>query len=309
MGKFGRISKGRKSRTTGRGGTHGRTANFFTAASRRLAWNDYEAVSVAMICRDARSTPHTFYRRFPNKRAFLYALVLVTFRERAMAFERTMFAPDRDSQTPQVIAQEIVAEIIAGTMTVAAIGVAQLAIRIGMSKPKGAEPFLEYRKTVTECAVKLLTPQLDVPESEGRVRAVIDMLFATAMDEAWRHGIPFSNARLKECANSFFHRTACYLGLSIGDTNQENLIAAMIIEPQYSEDLISIYSLSKRELHAYEKEINSSRKPTFWMDEPIDPTDLAIVATRDEQRKSQKPFRRIKPTQKRHDKKRRYIVI
>jgi hypothetical protein len=31
---------------------HGRTMNFFEAAARRLAWNDYEKVSVAMICRD-----------------------------------------------------------------------------------------------------------------------------------------------------------------------------------------------------------------------------------------------------------------
>src|SRR6185312_3217383 len=106
------FTRTRRSRATGRGGTHGRTTNFFTAAARRLAWNDYESVSVAMICRDARSTPYTFYRRFPNKRAFLYALVLVTFRERTRAFERKLHGQDWNNRKPQAIIQEIVAEVI-----------------------------------------------------------------------------------------------------------------------------------------------------------------------------------------------------
>ena len=70
--------------------------HFFTAATCRLASNDYEKVSVAMICRDARSTLYTFYRQFPNKRAFLYGLLLLTFRLRTSVFNEAM---DKDDLT------------------------------------------------------------------------------------------------------------------------------------------------------------------------------------------------------------------
>lgn len=299
MRQFGRTPHGRWSRTTGRGGTHGRTTNFFVAAARRLAWNDYEAVSVAMICRDARSTPYTYYRRFPNKRAFLYALVLVTFRERTASFERKLHGQDWENQKPQAIVREIVAEVIGGTMTVSAIGVTQLAIRIGMSKAKGAEPYLQYRAVVVDRAIKLISPKLDIADSEARVRSAIHILFAIATDEAWRHGIPFSAARLKELANSYCRHTMSFLGLPFSETDHAHL-AAVIIEPQYSEDIKSLYPLTKRELRAYEKDINASRKSEFRMDEPIDPMDIVIAATRDEQRKSQQPLRRAKPKSKRH---------
>src|SRR5690348_11823273 len=155
-----RTPRLRKLRVTGRGGQHGRTMNFFSAAARRLAWVDYEKVSVAMICRDARSTPYTFYRRFPNKQAFLYGLVLVSFREQTKAFNRAMDPDVWKDAGPKAIARRLVDEVIAGTLTVPMIGVTQLAVRIAMSKSKGAESYVEFREAVIKRSIELLSSKL-----------------------------------------------------------------------------------------------------------------------------------------------------
>lgn len=167
---------------------HGRTMNFFDAAARRLAWNDYEKVSVAMICRDARSTRYTFYRRFPNKQAFYYALVLVTFRSRIAAFSRAMHEFELQKPTASEIIARIVDEVIAGTMTVSGIGVTQLAVRIGTSKPKGAEPYVAYRKAVTAAAVDLLSPKLKGDNAAGHCPGAHPRYRTTRGSARWRDG-------------------------------------------------------------------------------------------------------------------------
>ncbi len=62
-----RGKRHREQRVTGHGGRHGMTMIFFNFAVRRLAWEDYKKVGVAMICRDAGSTPYTFYRAVPEQ--------------------------------------------------------------------------------------------------------------------------------------------------------------------------------------------------------------------------------------------------
>lgn len=296
----------RKSRVTGRGGLHGRTMNFFDAALRRLAWNDYDKVSVAMICRDARSTPYTFYRRFPNKRAFLYALVLVSFRSRTSAFNETMGKVDWKVRTPLEIIDRVVDEVVTGTMTVSGVGVTQLAVRLGMSKPRSAQPYFNYREAVTGRAVALLSPKIEGDALEQRIRSVVQLLFATATDEAWRHGIPFTTARKRELAKDYCQLVLRGLGLPAGggDAGYGRLRSAVLPELPYPDDMQTIYPLSKRALRSYEKEIRASRKPDFVLNEPIEPLDALIEATRDEDRKSQKPFK--KPRSRR---KRRFRVV
>src|SRR5208282_3656255 len=165
-----RGKRHREQRFSGAGSRHGRTMKFFNSAAWRLSWEDYEKVSVATICRNATSTPYTFYKRFPNRPAFEYALVRVTFLEMTRGFGRELTPEAWKDATPQAIIFRLVDKVIANTMCVPIIGVIQLAMRIRMSKPKGAEPYIRFRSAVIDRAVELLSPKLEIPNAKEAVR-------------------------------------------------------------------------------------------------------------------------------------------
>ncbi len=272
-----RGKRHREQRVTGHGGRHGLTMIFFNFAVQRLAWEDFKKVSVAMICRDSGSTPDTFYRRFPSKRAFEYALVLVAFREMTRAFNRAMDPESWKDATPQAIVHRLVDEVIASTMSGSTLGVTELAIRIAMSKPAGAKPYFEFRETVIQRAVELLSPRLEIPNARETVRNAIQMLLATAADEAWRHGIPFKTARKQELAGIYDNLVLQCLGLPPNrrETKESSAIDTPLTE--FPEHLRDFYGLSKRWLWIYEKTVNASRKPEFELDSPVEPRDAAIL--------------------------------
>ncbi len=285
----------RKSRATGRGGRHGRTMAFFNAAARRLAWEDYERVSVAMICRDARSSRYTFYRRFLSKRALEYGLVLVTFREMIRDFNRAMALEAWKDATPQAIVYRLVDEVIARTMTVPTIGVTHLAMRLAMNKPKGAEPYLEYRAAIINRAVELLSPRLGIRRARRAQRAVrnaIQMLLAMTTDEAWRHGIPFTTKRKRELARIYGNLVLRFLGLPPGLRDTRDVGAVHPLDAEFPEHLQIDYGITKRTLQVLEKTVNASRKPEVILHEPVDPQDAVILATRKENLKTEKPQKR-----------------
>ncbi len=266
--------------------------NFLAAAARRLAWEDYEKVSVAMICRDARSTLHTFYRRFPNKPALMYAAVLVTFRERLKAFSRTMAAETWKDASPQTIVYRLVDEIVASTLTVPTIGITQLAMRLGMSKPLAAKPYLEFRTAIIDRSVELLAPKLKVPNAMESVRTAMQMVLAMAADEAWRHGIPVTTGRKRNLAETCADMVLRYLGLPAGKRDIARTGALHAIEPAFPERLQISYAINKRSLKRYAKRVNASRKPEFILDDPIDPENAVILTTKAERCKTEKPMKR-----------------
>ena len=272
-----RGKRHREQRVTGHGGRHGLTMIFFNFAIQRLAWEDYKKVWVAMICRDSGSTPYTFYRRFPSKLAFEYALVLVAFREMTRAFNRAMDPETWKDATPQAIVYRLVDEVIASTMSGSTIGVTQLAIRIAMSKPAGAKPYFEFREAVIQRAVELLSPRLEIQNARETVRNAIQMLLATAADEAWRHGIPFKTARKQELAGIYGNLVFRCLGLPPNrrETKESSAIDTPLTE--FPEHLRDFYGLSKRWLWIYEKTVNISKKPEFVLDYPVEPRDAAIL--------------------------------
>jgi AcrR family transcriptional regulator len=282
----------RRSRATGRGGRHGRTMAFFNAAARRLAWEGYERVSVAMICRDARSSRYTFYRRFPSKPALEYGLVLVTFRERIRAFNRAMDPKAWKDATPQAIVRRLVDEVIANTMTVSTIGVTQLAMRIAMSKPKGAEPYLEYRRAVIDRAVELLAPRLKIRRAKRAVRIAIQMLLAMATDETWQHGIPFTTERKQELARIYRNLVLRCLRLPPGRRDPQDLGTFDPDRSEFPEYLQIDYGITKRTLQVLARTVKASRKPGFVLDKLVDPQDAVILATRKENLKTGKPQKR-----------------
>lgn len=282
----------RKSRATGRGGEHGRMMAFFNSAARRLAWEDYERVSVAMICRDARCSRFTFYRRFPSKPALMQGLVLVTFGEMIRDFNQAMDPKAWKDATPQAIVHRLVDEVIARTMTVPTLGVTQLAIRIAMSMPKGAEPYFEFRAAVIDRSVALLSPRLAIRNAKIAVHNTFKMLLAMATDEAWRHGIPFTTDRKRELAGIYENLVLRCLGLPPGQRHPSDVRAIHPLDAEFQEHLQIAYGFNKRTLAELERAVKGSRKPEFALSSPVDPQDAMIFNTRKENLKTEKPQRR-----------------
>jgi AcrR family transcriptional regulator len=273
---------------------------FFNSAARRLAWEGYERVSVAMICRDARSSRYTFYRRFPSKPALEYGLVLVTFQEIIRHFNRAMDPKAWKDATPQAIVRRLVDEVIASTMTVPTIGVTQLAMRLAMSKPKGAEPYLEYRRAVIARAFELLAPRLKIRRAKRAVRIAIQMLLAMATDETWQHGIPFTTGRKRELAGIYDNLVLRCLRLPPGRRDPQDLRAIDPDRSEFPEHLQIDYGITKRTLQVLERTVNASRKPGFILDEPVDPQDAVISSTRKENIKTEKPQKRKRKPRRRY---------
>ncbi len=266
--------------------------NYFNAATQRLAWEDFEKVSVAMICRNAHGTTDSFYCRFPSKRAFEYALVRVTFQEMTRNFNRAM-APEAWKKAPaRAIIYRLVDEVIASTMNVPTIGVTQLAVRIGMSKPKGAKPYLEFRAAIMDRAVELLAPKLEIRNPQETIRNVFQMVLASVTDEAWRHGIPFKTKRKDELVEIYSNLVFRCLQLPPGRRNPKNVGAIHSDRTEFPEHFKIAYGITKQSLAKYEKDVNSSRKPKFILGSPVNPADGSILMTRKEELKTEKPIKR-----------------
>jgi hypothetical protein len=244
-----------------------------------------------MICRDARSTRYTFYKRFPSKPAFEYALVLVSFGEMTRAFKQAMEPKTWKEATPQAIVHRLVDEVIANTMTVPSIGVTQLAIRIAMSKPKGAKPYFEFRAAIIDRAEELLIPKLTIKNPKEAVRNAIQTLLAIATDEAWRQGIPFTTERKRELAAIYDNLVLHCLGLPPARRSIRESGVVDSPDTQFAEHLRAFYGISKRYLRIYEKLIKTSQKPVFVLNGP-DMADAEILETMKEDRKTEKPQKR-----------------
>ncbi len=284
-----RGKRHRELRVTGRGGRHGRTMTFFNSAAWRLSWEDYERVSVGMICRNAHSSQDTFYKRFSGRPAFEYGLVRVTFLEMTRGFNRAMAPETWKDATPQAIIFRLVDEIVANTLSAPAIGVIQLTMRIRMSKPKGAEPYIQFRSAVIDRAVELLSPKLEIPNAKESVRTAFQMRFALATDEAWRHGIPLQSERKRELAGIYSNLIFRCLNLRPGKRDSKDLGAFHPFVSGFPEQLQINYGITKYHLYEYARDVNASRKPEFKADNP---EDALILMTRKESLKTEKPIKR-----------------
>jgi len=281
-----RGKRHRELRSSRSGSRHGRTMKFFNSAALRLSWEDYERVSVGMICRNAPSTLFTFYRRFPSMPAFEYALVRVTFLEMTRGFGRELAPEAWKDAKPQAIIFRLVDMVIANTMSVPVIGVIQLAMRIRMSKPKGAEPYIQFRSAVIDRAVELLSPKLEIPNAKESVRNAIQMLFAMATDEAWRRGIPIQTERKRELAGIYSNLIFKCLGLPPGKRDSKDLGAFNPFVTVFPEQLQFTYGITKYHLYEYARDVRASKKPEFRVEIP---EDVPILATRKEILRTEHP--------------------
>jgi hypothetical protein len=210
----------------------------------------------------------------------------VTFLEMTGGFNRAMAPEAWKDATPQAIIFRLVDEVITNTLSVPTIGVIQLAMRIRMSKPKGAEPYIQFRSAVIDRAVELLSPKLEIPNAKESVRNVIQMLLAMATDEAWRHGIPFQTERKRELAGIYSNLLFRCLGLPPGKRNSKDLGPLQPIASRLPEQLQITYGITKYHLYEYARDVKASRKPEFRADSF---EDAGILFTRKESLKTEHP--------------------
>jgi hypothetical protein len=206
------------------------------------------------------------------------------------AFNREMDPKAWKNATPQAIIYRLTDEVIASTMTVPTLGVTQLAIRIAMSKPKGAEPYFEYRAAIIDRAVELLFPKLKIQNPKETVRNSIQMLLAIATDEAWRHGIPFRTELKQELSEAYSKLIFRCLELP-SQRNTKNVGANHSERTEFPEHFQINYGITKHSLVKYEKDVNSSGKPDFdpGKGRGADVRDAVIWLTKAENLKIEKP--------------------
>lgn len=266
-------------------------AVFFAAAVRRYAWQDYERVGVRELAGYAGVSADTFYDRFGSQRAFWYAVATAQFQAAIRATDREFDLKTWAEAAPETIVRPIARHVVSG-MTSDTIGITRMAVRLAMTAPKAAEAFHEYRTLLTERAVKLLAPKLKFPDREEVVRQAMRAVLAMAADTSWRHTGPLLRHERESMINDLTGLMCRSLGIStikpgrstnaIEERETEPAMIAIFREALQDSDL-PIYG---RNLKAFEKAVNDSRKPKVTLSGRfIDPEDAHTVSLMYEQPK------------------------
>ena len=127
----------------------------------------------------------------------------------------------------------------------------QRTVRLGMSRRKSAEPYFLYREAVTVRAVALLSPKKRCG-FETRIRLAVQVLFATATDEAWWYGIPLTTAGKCELAKEYGQLMRSCLGIPEGDSREARSGTAILPDRPVSQGDSGRLSVKKRALRSYE---------------------------------------------------------
>jgi AcrR family transcriptional regulator len=159
----------------------GKVPGIIDAGIRLLARNDYEAISIARIAREAGCSVGAFYARFPEKNSYLYHLIASAFRTLAHRAETELEAmPTRHLSLPSLV-RHVVEHVVNSLTDARAAGVIRATIKVSTVKPITIELFEDYRKEVTRLAVAVLAPRLH-GNSTGPIRLGMQMVFATVTD-------------------------------------------------------------------------------------------------------------------------------
>ena len=182
VGFIQRAVSGTRAHPLGGGRRQQRTDALYDAALRLLAKKDYETISVAAIAREAGTSVGAFYGRFRDKNSFLLAAISSAFRTLATEANHDL-APDRwreKSKADTVLG--LVRHIVQQLGRHPAAGVTRAALKLATIESPALDPLLEYRATVTDCAVRLLTPRLSHKSNSAAVRIAVQFVFAAVID-------------------------------------------------------------------------------------------------------------------------------
>jgi len=278
-------------------------AAFFAAAVRRYAWNDYERVGVRELGAYAGVSADTFYDRFGSQRAFWYAVATAQFQGAIRAMNREFDPTTWAEAPPQTIIRRIAGHVVNG-LAGDTIGITRMAVRLAMTAPRAAEAFEEYRSALTDRAVTLLAPKLKLKlaDQEEVVRQGMRAVLAVAADTSWRHSGPLLRRERESMINDLTDQMCRSLGISntkagrstnaVEERETEPAMIAIFREALQERDL-PIY---RRNLKAFEKAVNDSRKPKVTLSGRfIDPEDARTVSLIYEQPKPrERRLRKIK---------------
>lgn len=169
--------KGRR----GRARKDGKLPGMTDAGIRMLARKDFEALSMAQLAREAGCSVGALYARFPNKNAFLYHLIGATFRSMGETIKLELAANRRGQLSASNQVNHVVDHIVSNMTSPRAAGVIRATMKLATVRPDTIQLFEDYRKTVSNLSVSLLSPKLS-KTLPGAIRIAIQIVVATVTD-------------------------------------------------------------------------------------------------------------------------------
>lgn len=164
------------------------TYKLYTAACRLLRDHDHEQMSVAQVTKAAGISVGGFYRRFPNKDAFLRLVLAEHFYGSRNYMERVLSHARWDGQPTGILTAAIVEQMMRDLHGPGA-GVVRAALKLGHVKREKLEPLESYRRALADAAVTLLAPRTKHPrQNERTVRDSVQMAEATVLDALLHEG-------------------------------------------------------------------------------------------------------------------------
>ncbi len=193
---------------------HHRTEALIEAGVRLLALRDYDHISVAKITKEAGCSVGAFYARFPKKDAFLYHLIASTFRNLTEDAERVLAPVQGPKESGDQITRKIVGYIVGRLADRRTAGVIRATMKLAPQRPTVLELFQDYRTSVTDRAITLLSPKLD--GQTRPIRIAMQIVFATVTDailQGKAGPMPLGSSRMTETLSDIM---TGYLGLADG---------------------------------------------------------------------------------------------
>jgi AcrR family transcriptional regulator len=180
----------------------GRRWRLIDAATQFLARIDYDSLPVTKIAREAGCSVGAFYLRFRTKDEFLEAVIGETLDGATKAAKAELAIERWDQATMETVLRAIAGEVASRTGDRRNTGVIRAAIKLGTTRPEVLEPLKNYRSAVTDCAIALLSPRLELDDPPIAIREAMQVAFAIAIDAViqdfgpWRAGTRKMSAAL-----------------------------------------------------------------------------------------------------------------
>lgn len=152
----------------------------YQAANVLLAARDYDRIGVSEIAAGAKISVGSMYQRFPDKETLLDSVVVVACTE----MQRNTIArldpalwSDRGGAAKAIaIINEMSREISDHA------GVIRAAIKRGHLDRRNLAPLNQWREALSDCAVVLLLPYVEIEKPEWEIRCAMQMAQAAALD-------------------------------------------------------------------------------------------------------------------------------
>jgi len=167
-------------RRRGRNAQDGLSVALSDVGMRLLARKDYEAISIAEIAREAGCSISTVYDRYSDKESYLYRVIAHAFHNMADNAKLALDPSRWRRASAKIIVQEIVSHSVSQMTTPRAAGVIRATLKLAIVKPLALEPFENYRSTVVDLSVDVLSGKIRQPPTA--IRIGLQIVFGTITD-------------------------------------------------------------------------------------------------------------------------------